>query len=123
LAVGLAEMHDDAEAVFVTPCDVPLIRPEFIHYMFGSLGSHELAVPRVNGKWFALSSVCRPSVLPKVEQLLAQGERRVRALTKVCRTREVTAEELRICDPELQSLWNCNGPLDYQTALRHYHRE
>lgn len=116
LAVGLGKLGK-AAAVFVTSCDVPLLKPEFIRAMFEMLGTHEIAVPRDGQFHHPLAAVYRTSVLPKVETLLARERRRPFFLFQECETLEVDVEQLRAVDPDLHSLINCNCPEDYRAAL------
>ncbi|HLQ46686.1 MAG TPA: NTP transferase domain-containing protein, partial [Planctomycetaceae bacterium] len=45
MEAGLRALADAVDVAFVSACDVPLLRPEFIAEMVRRLGSHELAVP------------------------------------------------------------------------------
>lgn len=117
LAVGLAALEGDAQAAFVTSCDVPLLVPAFVERMFEFLGDDQITAPHDGEKFHPLSAVYRVDVLPSVEALLAGDKRSMMGLLENCRTRKVTAEDLREVDPRLNSLVNCNDPADYERAL------
>ncbi len=117
LVVGLRAIGDRAEGAFVTGCDVPLLRPEFVRRMIELSGGYDIAVPHVDGYDEPLATVYRTTVAPKAESLLAAGRRRPRLLFDQVATRRVTADELADVDPGLQSLTNVNSPDDYQAAL------
>src|SRR5262245_52426689 len=46
LAAGLRAIAGNAEAIYATSCDVPLLVPAFVQRMFGLLGNHQIVVPR-----------------------------------------------------------------------------
>ena len=117
LAVGLRAVGDRAEAAYVTGCDVPLVRPEFVRRMVELRDGYEIAVPHVGGFDEPLAAVYRTTVLRRVEALLEADRLRPAFLFEEVPTRRVTAEELIGVDPDLGSLANVNGPEDYRAAL------
>jgi molybdopterin-guanine dinucleotide biosynthesis protein A len=121
LAAGLSAIGDRVDGVFVTSCDIPLLKPAFARRLFevaeASSRSIEIVVPRETNRYHPLSAIYRPSVLRAAEELLAADQLRMRLLFEKCRTREVPAEDFRDVDPELDSLTNCNRPEDYAAAL------
>lgn len=117
LAAGLRSMPTCVDAVYATSCDVPRMIPEFVEWMFSSLGECDIAVP-VDGKYHhPLAAVYRPNVLAVVESLLASDRLRPRFLFDEVRTAEISVEVLRRVDPNLSTLLNLNRPEDYQAAL------
>lgn len=118
LAAGLKALSGQADAAFVSSCDVPFLKPAFVRRMIELLDGHDIAVPFVGGRPHPLSAVCRLDVLPAVERLLATGRLRLTDLVDNCTTRFVHAEELRDADRELSSLRNVNTPEEYERALR-----
>ncbi len=117
LAAGLRAIGDRIDAAYVTACDVPLLVPLFVRRMFELLGDHEIAVPHDGQFFHPLAAVYRPSVLAKVDTLLASDRLRVRDLFAESDTRQVSVAELRDVDPQLATLANLNRPEDYQAAL------
>jgi molybdopterin-guanine dinucleotide biosynthesis protein A len=117
LAVGLRAVRTVAEAAFVTACDVPLLRPEFVHRMIELSDGYDIAVPQVDGFDNPLVAVYRTRVLPQVETLLAAGRLRPAFLFDHVPTRRIAAQELTDVDPHLQSLANVNSPADYRAVL------
>ena len=121
LAAGLEVLRADADAVYITSCDVPLLVPSFVRRMFELLADYAIAAPHDGERFHPLAAVYRTDVLPAVEAQLATGDRSLLALLGACRTRRVPADELRDVDPKLASLANCNTPADYQNALQRSH--
>jgi molybdopterin-guanine dinucleotide biosynthesis protein A len=118
---GLCALEGEAEAAYVTSCDVPLLVPDFVRQMIARLGSHEIAVPVVwRGKrllYHPLAAVYRLSVQERVGALLKTDTLRVASLFDECDTLRVPVEELRGVDPELATLANLNRPEEYEAAL------
>jgi len=118
IAAGLLALDDEADAAFVTGCDVPLLVPEFVRRVVELSAGYDVAVPHVAGFDEPLAAVYRTSVLAEIESLLAAGRLRPAFLFDRVGTRRITAEELADVDPELRSLDNVNSPADYHAALQ-----
>ena len=118
LRAGLKALPADADAGYVTSCDVPLLVPEFVERMVDLLGDHDIAVVEIDGFPHPLSAVYRRRVLPQVEALLAGDRLRPVFLFDAVRTRRVQPSELHSVDPQLLTLRNLNTPDDYREALR-----
>jgi molybdenum cofactor guanylyltransferase len=117
IASGLRRLTS-LDAIFITGCDTPLLRPAFIRRLAEMLDQHhDAAVPVIDHLPQPLAGVYRPTVLAEVETMLSAGERRLIDLLDRIRVRRINAEELRDSDPELWSLRNLNTPADYQAAL------
>jgi molybdopterin-guanine dinucleotide biosynthesis protein A len=118
LAVGLAALSGKVEAAYLSSCDVPLLKVEFVRRMIGMLGDCNLAIPREGKLYHPLSAVYRTSVEPIARDLVAEGRLRPFFLLERLQAREVDLSELREIDPDLASLRNVNCPEDYAAALR-----
>lgn len=118
LAAGLAALRGQAEAAFVSSCDVPFLRPALVERLIELAGRHHVCVPRVEGRFHPLAAVYRQEVGAAVEELLASDRLRPAFLFERVPTRIVEAGELAEVDPELLSFRNLNTPEDYQLALR-----
>ena len=122
LRAGLAALPATVEAAYATSCDVPLLVPGFVERMLVLLGDHDIAVMEIDGFTHPLSAVYRRSVLPKVEELLAQDRLRPVFLFEAVRTRRVSPAEMRKVDPDLRTLRNLNTREDYEAALEELRR-
>lgn len=116
LAVGLAAIAADADAAFVTACDVPQLQPALVRRMIALLGDHDIVVPRDGQFHHPLAAVYRTRLASQVRQLLDTGHRRPADLFTVTKTREVPVDQLRQVDGQLVSLKNLNCPADYLAA-------
>ena len=117
IVTGLRYLGGRADAAYVSSCDVPLLRADFIRRMIGRLGKGDIAAPLIEDRVHPLAAVYRIGVLSELERLLAEGNRRMTAvMTRVC-VKLLMPEELADVDPELESLRNVNTPEEY-AALR-----
>jgi molybdenum cofactor guanylyltransferase len=132
LAAGLAALAGTADAVYLSSCDVPFLKPEFVrrvielgHFTTSipKYGDEEdrgfaASVPRVGGHLHPLASAYRLSVWFVVQQLLAADRLRTGILFDSVPTRIIEAHELADIDPDFASLRNLNTPEEYEAALR-----
>jgi molybdopterin-guanine dinucleotide biosynthesis protein A len=117
LATGLRAIGSGVDAVYATGCDVPLLQVGFVEATFAALDGFEIAVPRDGEFYHPLAAVYRPTVLPKIEELLTADRLRPVFLFEKVRTHELDVEDLRAVDPELLTLRNVNESEDYERAL------
>lgn len=114
---GLRALESDAEAAYITSCDVPLLNVEFVREMIARLEDNDVAVPHEGRFHHPLAAVYRTRVLAPLEQLLAAERLRPVFLYDQVATCRVPVEELRKVDPDLQTLRNLNNREDYLAAL------
>lgn len=114
LAAGLEALIGQADAAYVSSCDVPFLQPAFVTRIASLLGEHQIAAPDVGGFRHPLAAVYRLDVLDAVRRLLAENQLRFASLFDCVPTRLLTAAELG----DLRSLRNLNTPEDYAAALR-----
>jgi molybdopterin-guanine dinucleotide biosynthesis protein A len=118
LAAGLAAMAGQAEAAYLSSCDVPFLRPAFVRRLIELLGEHSICVPKVGEHHHPLAAVYRLEVASAVARLLAEDRLRPFFLFEAVPTRVVEASELSDVDPTFQTLRNLNAPEEYEAALR-----
>jgi molybdopterin-guanine dinucleotide biosynthesis protein A len=134
LAAGLAAVADDAEVAYVSSTDVPLLHPAFVRAVvraaWGELPTGDavtsqavdVALPVVRGFRHPLAAAYRTSLVPAVEELIAEDRMRPAFLFERSRVRELSEDdllsdrELAEADPELLSVLNLNEPDDYERA-------
>ncbi len=120
LAAGLAALEGNADAAYLSSCDVPLLKPGFVRRIIELLGNTSIAVPRVGGYHHPLAAVYRIEVLPEVRRLLAAERLRPVFLFDSMPTRILEPHEFANVDPNFDSLRNLNTPEDYNRALIDY---
>ncbi|MHB8969576.1 MAG: molybdenum cofactor guanylyltransferase [Pirellulaceae bacterium] len=118
LYCGLSALGTQVDAAYVSGCDVPLLRPQFIRRMIELLGEHDVVVP-VEGQFHhPLAAVYRTRIVDTLASLLARDELRMNGFYSQVSTRYVEVDTLRDVDPDLESLLNTNRLEDYARALR-----
>jgi molybdopterin-guanine dinucleotide biosynthesis protein A len=118
LAAGLAALGGRADAAYLSSCDVPFLKSEFVGRVVDLLADAAVAVPRVGDYFHPLAAAYRLSVRDEVLKLLAADRLRPVFLFDVVSTRVIEPHEIADVDPDFRSLRNLNTPTDYETALR-----
>ena len=118
LLAGLTALDGHADAAYLSSCDVPFLRPAFVHRLIQLLGEHQICVPHVGEYHHPLAAVYRLEVAETVRRLLTDDRLRPFFLFQEVPTRVVETEELADVDPTFQTLRNLNTPEDYEAALR-----
>src|SRR6202162_2008305 len=117
LAAGLAALDRQVDAVYLSSCDVPFLRPAFVRRVIELLGEKAICVPRIGGYHHPLAAVYRTGVTAEVARLLSENRLRPFFLFETVPTRVVDEAELEDVDPTFQTLRNLNSPGDYEGAL------
>lgn len=121
LYTGLNEMNRISPGTnysFVSSCDAPFLKPEFILKMIEVAEGYEIAVPYDGEYHHSLSAVYQNNLGKKIRELIDENRLRPLFLFEQSRTREVSCDLLKEVDPEMESLINTNRPEDYEKALR-----
>jgi molybdenum cofactor guanylyltransferase len=124
LAAGLTAVAGDAELVYVSSTDVPLLHPVFVAAVLAAADREDVdvALPVAQGFKQPLAAAYRTSLLADVEELIVSDRMRPAFLFERCRVRELGESDLlrdaRLvrADPDLLSLRNLNNPADYEEA-------
>lgn len=125
LAAGLAALQGEADAAYLSACDVPYLSSAFVRRVVellekprGSWAGALAVVPKIGTFFHPLAAAYRLSVLPSVRDLLDSNQLRTAALFDAVPTRVIEPHELADIDPGLDSLRNVNTPGEYDDALR-----
>lgn len=117
LAAGFRTLDGTVDAAYVSACDSPLLKPEFVSAVIDRLDEHEIAIPRDGKYHHPLAAVYRMGIEPRVRDLIASDRLRPFYLLEMSDVREIDVTELQSVDPELESLRNSNTPEDYHSVL------
>ncbi len=105
---------------FVTACDSAFLNRRLISHLVSLVPGYDVVVPRWQGRLQPLHAVYRRSVLPLLDQRLANGELRMVDLFDNVRARVVDEHEISRFDPQGLSFFNMNTPEDYADALKRW---
>lgn len=115
---AMTNLSDDVDAVYLSSCDVPLLKPAFVRRVVESLGDDDIAIPKIGGRFHPLAAVYHTRTLAQLGALFLEDRRRMTDLLNGRRVRVLDERDFRDCDPDLDSLRNVNTPEDYRDALR-----
>lgn len=119
MLAGLRAIADECDAAFVSTCDMPFLSVEAVGWLASRMREQDdLVVPRLGGKLQPLAAVYATRVLPVVEKLVAEGERRAHMVAQRVRTRVLEQQEIESFDPDLRVLQGINSPEEYEAARR-----
>lgn len=118
LVAGLNVLRGQVDAIYLSSCDAPFLRPAFVRRLIALMGDAMICVPHVGGYHHPLAAVYRLEVADAVARLLAEDRLRPFFLFSAVPTRIVEADELADVDPTFESLRNLNTPEEYEAALR-----
>jgi molybdopterin-guanine dinucleotide biosynthesis protein A len=124
LAAGLSAVAEEVEIAYVSSTDVPLLHPAFVRAVIRAATREDVdvALPVVHGFRHPLAAAYRTSLVPAIEQLIAEDRMRPAFLFEQSRVCELGEEdllrdrELAGADPELLSVLNVNEPDEYERA-------
>lgn len=102
---------------FVTACDSAFLNRQLISHLLSLRDGYDVVVPYWENRLHPLMAVYRRTVVPILEEQLANGELRLVDLFDKVRTCRVDEDEIRRFDPEGDSFFNMNRPGDYSEAL------
>jgi molybdopterin-guanine dinucleotide biosynthesis protein A len=109
-----------AEWAAVVACDLPFVTGELFVRLASLRENFDAVVPlQSDGRLQPLCALYRVSAaLPRVEELIANGERRPRALLNLIQTRIVAFQELKDLPGADSFFLNVNTPEDYAHARK-----
>lgn len=120
IRVGLAALAEDCEYAFVSSCDVPLLTGALVEFLFARMGDSDAIVPTEGPRKYGMTAIYRTRLLNAVDQRIQQNKLRVCDLADGFDITNIDAEELRVVDPELDTLTNINSAEDYFRLLKRF---
>jgi len=93
--------------IFIVACDMPLISPEVIEFLFHSINLTEAVIPGwENGNLEPLHAVYQRDALLRI--FSGETSLRLRTIAESMNTHIVPVQEIRAFDPDLRSFTNIN---------------
>jgi len=118
LALGLRAIA--TPWAIVLGCDTPFVRRAMLRLLLDERGAAGV-VPRWDGRLEPLVACYHRDLAPRVEALVAGGERRMQAVAGIPGVRVVEADRIVPLDPTGWSFRSLNTPEAYAEALRRFH--
>ncbi|MDA3809251.1 MAG: molybdenum cofactor guanylyltransferase [Spirochaetaceae bacterium] len=106
-----ALINSDSEHVFVTTCDMPLIKKENIKQIC-SYVEFDIVIPVLNGKYEMLFALYSRKCLSQIEKLIDQKRYKI---TGIFEDKNLKVKEIDVDDQFKSSLKNINSEIDYKT--------
>lgn len=119
LVQGLAALSSSRVAtdwILLLACDLPYLEATGLHQWRSQLDTVPpnclAVVPQIEERWEPLCAFYRPSILPKLEMAIAQGQRSFQAVLP-----SLPVQPLPLSPDTHRMLHNCNTPADWQAVL------
>ncbi len=119
---GLRMLQPHVDHAFVISCDSPLVRIDLIRFLFEQIEDYQAVMPFINEKIYGLTAIYRTDVVETIDEQIEQGNRQIKRLALSLQTRLVDANQLRLHDPQLESLANLNTMDEYFLWLERANR-
>jgi molybdopterin-guanine dinucleotide biosynthesis protein A len=113
-----ALLESPHDRVLVLACDLPFVTAALFSRLIEASDGVDAVVPRSARGPEPLCALYRKSCAGPVAGAIARGERRLAALARELRVRELGAQALAECDPDGLLFVNVNTPHDYARANR-----
>ncbi|QKY69165.1 molybdenum cofactor guanylyltransferase [Lentibacillus sp. CBA3610] len=110
--------HIEADVYVFAACDMPFVHQDVYRYLVQSLNQAEAVIPVYHDRMHPLSGVYTKNVLPKIQKLLDNDQRKIRALFDSITVNYVT-DYSGIPEYILDKhFFNMNYPEQYEMAKR-----
>jgi len=103
--------HDHA---FVSPCDLPFMRSDFIAFMMEQIGTYDIVVPETTGGVEALHAIYARRCMPVMKRHIEKDTLKIGAIYRKSRTLILPKETVSSFDPSETMFFNVNSPDDLQ---------
>ncbi len=101
--------HDYA---FVAACDMPSLNENFIRYMIGQSGKHDIVVPEIPEGFQALHAIYSRRCLPAMRKMILSDTLKIAGLFKDLPTLRITGKEIHPFEKNSKMFLNINTPDD-----------
>lgn len=123
IRVGLKQLSKSVDHALVTSCDVPLLKPELIRYLFDRVGKFQAIVPVGDRQLLAMTAIYRTEAHAIIDQRVAAGQLRVSDLADAIETFKIPVESLKEVDPDGDLMTNINSADDYLALLERFSQQ
>jgi molybdopterin-guanine dinucleotide biosynthesis protein A len=106
-------LQSGIKRAFFVACDMPFLNQELIEFLC-SFADAEVVIPIWDGRPEVLHSIYSDSVLPHLEEAIAQKRYKITDALKETAVRYIEEKEIRRFDATGESFRNVNTPSDYE---------
>ncbi|WP_010530774.1 molybdenum cofactor guanylyltransferase [Lentibacillus jeotgali] len=108
--------HTDADIYVLAACDMPFIYHGVYQHLIQSLNSYEAVIPMYNERRHPLSGIYTKNVLPQIQMLLDNDQRKIRSLFDYITVNYVTNYSGIPKHTLYKHFFNMNDPEQYELA-------
>jgi len=109
-------VHSSNFLNLVVACDMPFLNLELLRYMVKMAPGFDVVIPRIGDQMEPLHAVYSKNCMKPMEDLIKQGNLKIRDFFDSVKVRYVEEEELGRFDPERLSFFNINTEADLKRA-------
>ncbi|MGR6836505.1 molybdenum cofactor guanylyltransferase [Syntrophomonas erecta] len=96
--------------IFILACDMPFINPSLIRYMLGQLGTHECAIPKIDGCLQPTAAVYSKKALPSFTRSLEEDKLKLILLIEELDLVLIEKEQIQQFGSIQELFFNVNDP-------------
>jgi molybdopterin-guanine dinucleotide biosynthesis protein A len=97
---------------FVTACDMPFINEDFIIYLTGQVGKHDVIVPELSEGFQPLHAIYSRNCLSHIKKLLSADKLKIVGFYKEVRLLSIPEEKIKPFNKDGRLFLNVNTPKD-----------
>ena len=106
-----------SDRLFVIPCDMPVIDIKYISFMMKYMDDNEIILSEKNGYFEPFPGFYSKSLIPRIEELINQNRRSIRAIFECSRTKVISESEWKKLGFSEEIFTNLNTTQDVEKYL------
>ena len=103
---------------FVSACDMPYLNKDFIEYLTGLSGKHDVIVPVLAEGYQPLHAIYSRNCLPSIKRLLILDKLKITGFYRDMRVLEVSGGQIQPFNRDSRLFQNLNTPEDLEKAKK-----
>ena len=106
-----------SDRLFVIPCDMPVIDTKYISFMMKYMDDNEIILSEKNGYFEPFPGFYSKSLIPRIDELINQNRRSIRAIFECSRTKVISESEWKKLGFSEEIFTNLNTTQDVEKYL------
>ena len=106
-----------SDKLFVIPCDMPVIDTKYISFMMKYMDDNEIILSEKNGYFEPFPGFYSKSLIPRIDELINQNRRSIRAIFECSRTKVISESEWKKLGFSEEIFTNLNTTQDVEKYL------